>query len=167
MSGGDRWFLVHSRPGRETLASQHLQRQAFEVFLPRIMKSVRHARRLEIRLAPYFPGYLFVRLDPGRDRWRSVNGTLGVAYLAPPGGAPQPVPEGIVEALLASADRNGLNSGQHLSHGQSVRMMAGPFAEQIGTIDRLDGNGRVRVLLEIMGGIVPVDAARSYLVAAR
>jgi transcriptional antiterminator RfaH len=33
---------------------------------------------------------------------------------------------------------------------------AGPFADLIGTLERLDDNDRVRVLLDILGGKVPV-----------
>ena len=54
---------------------------------------------------PIFPRYLFVVLDLDRDRWRSVNGTFGVARLVMMAGdRPQPAPHGVVEALVALAD---------------------------------------------------------------
>jgi transcription antitermination factor NusG len=34
--------------------------------------------------------------------------------------------------------------------GTQVRLAAGPFAKQLGTLDRLGDSGRVRVLLEIL-----------------
>ena len=37
-----------------------------------------------------------------------------------------------------------------------MRVTAGPFAELIGTLERLDDQGRVRVLLDILGGKIPV-----------
>jgi transcriptional antiterminator RfaH len=166
MVSGARWYLVHSLPNREEYAFQQLIRQKFVAFLPKILKSVRHARRIQTRLAPYFPGYLFVQLDLSRDRWRSVNGTFGVAHLVGPGDLPQPVPIGIVEALLSCSDHRGVTTLGDFQRGQRVRMTAGPFAEQIGVLDRLDATGRVRVLLEIMGGLTPVEARRDYLVAA-
>jgi transcriptional antiterminator RfaH len=166
MDTAARWYLVHSLPNREEFAVQQLCRQSFSVFLPKILKSVRHARRIQTKLAAYFPGYLFVRLDLGRDRWRSVNGTFGVGYLVGPGDRPQPVPLGVVETMLSCSDDRGVLSFQELQRGQRVRMTAGPFAEQIGILDRLDATGRVRVLLEIMGGMTPVEARRDYLVAA-
>ena len=166
METGTRWYLVHSLPNREEYALQQLTRQNFTSFLPKILKSVRHARRIQTKLAAYFPGYLFVRLDLSRDRWRSVNGTFGVAYLVGPGDLPQPVPAGVVETLQSCSDHRGIVTLQELEKGQRVRMTAGPFAEQIGVLDRLDASGRVRVLLEIMGGSTPVEAHRDYLVAA-
>jgi transcription antitermination factor NusG len=166
MEAGARWYLVHSLPSREECAFQQLTRQKFTGFLPKMLKSVRHARRIQTKLAAYFPGYLFVQLDLARDRWRSVNGTFGVAYLVGPGDLPQPVSVGIVEALLSCSDHRGVITLGDFRRGQRVRMTAGPFAEHIGVLDRLDATGRVRVLLEIMGGLTPVEARRDFLVAA-
>jgi len=45
----------------------------------------------------------------------------------------------------------------------SVRILTGPFAYFVGTLERLDDAGRVRVLLEMMGTAVPVALHRSAL----
>jgi len=166
MQEGARWYLAYSLPNREEHALNQLMNQKITGFLPKILKSVRHARRIQTKLVAYFPRYLFVQLDLSRDRWRSVNGTLGVAYLVGPGDFPQPVPVGVVETLLSYSDHRGVITLGEFQKGQRVRMTAGPFAEQIGVLDRLDATGRVRVLLEIMGGLTPVEARRDYLVAA-
>jgi transcription antitermination factor NusG len=166
MQGGGRWYLAYSLPNREEHALIQLANQNISGFLPKSLKSVRHARRIETKLVAYFPRYLFVRLDLSRDRWRSVNGTFGIAYLVGPGDLPEPVPVGVVETLLSCSDHRGVINLGELQLGQRVRMTAGPFAEQIGVLDRLDATGRVRVLLEIMGGLTPVEARRDYLVAA-
>src|SRR5215831_17409425 len=43
---GTRWFAVHTQPHREFRANQQLGNQGFTVFLPKRLKTVRHARRL-------------------------------------------------------------------------------------------------------------------------
>ncbi len=48
---GLRWYLINSLANREELASFQLKRQDFIVFLPRILKSTRHARQMRTRLA--------------------------------------------------------------------------------------------------------------------
>src|SRR6185312_12256953 len=108
-----------------------LERQGFATFLPKLPKTIRHARRLSVRLAAYFPGYLFVQLDLTRQRWRSINGTLGVAYLVGSGERPAPVPRGVVEALAAAADERGVLAGPPLQAGQKVRILAGAFADKL------------------------------------
>lgn len=161
---GVRWYAVHSQPHRETRAQSQLENQGFRTYLPNRLKTVRHARKLKTVPAPFFPRYLFVALDLGYCQWRSVNGTFGVTSLVMAGERPQPVPPGVVEAMIGSTDQNGLLSFEHdLRVGASVRLLAGPFAEQLGTLDRLDDSGRVRVLLNILGGATPVQVARELV----
>ena len=108
-----------------------------------------------------------VILDLGRDRWLSVRSTVGVSFLVTCEDRPVPVPPGIVEALIARTDEAGLalfDAG--LRTGQTVRILSGPFADFVGTLERLDAAGRVRVLLTMMGTAVPVTLHRSALLPA-
>src|SRR5712692_524830 len=128
LRAGERWYAVHTLPLREAYAQGHLRNQGFATFLPKRRKTVRHARKLRAVEAAFFPRYLFVVLDLRRDRWRSVNGTFGVSRLVMRGEEPHPVPAGLVEALIASADADGiLQFGERLRVGGSVRLLAGPF----------------------------------------
>ena len=130
-------------------------------------KDVRHARQLRTVRAPLFPRYLFLILDPERDRWLSVQSTVGVSSLFTCDDRPIPVPEGIVETLIENTDEANLtlfSSG--LVAGQSVRILLGPFADFVGTLERLDDAGRVRVLLDMMGTAVPVALRRSAICPA-
>ncbi|MBG0792621.1 hypothetical protein IYY11_04125 [Methylocystis sp. H62] len=158
---------MRSRPRQEARAQFHLLQQGFPTFLPLMMKTVRRARKLRDVCGAIFPTYIFVVLDLGRDRWRTVNGTFGVASLVMAGEGPARVPIGVVEQLLDYTDDDGLvRFDRSLCVGQSVRVTAGPFANAIGCLERLDSNGRVRVLLDIMGGKVPALLDRSALEAA-
>ncbi|PWB84032.1 MAG: transcription antiterminator NusG [Methylocystaceae bacterium] len=163
---GERWYVVQTLARREAGVLLQLQAQRFRAFLPRMTRTVRHARKLRNAPAAVFPGYLFVTLDLQRERWRSINGTYGAAGLIMGAELPLPVPRGVVETLLDYVDESGMcRFDRDLVEGQSVRVMAGPFANAIGRLVRLDGNGRVRVLLDIMGGEVPANLARSALQA--
>jgi transcription antitermination factor NusG len=95
--------------------------------------------------------------DTRRDRWRSINGTIGVDRLLTSGGEPQPVPRGLVESLIHATDAEGnIHFDFVLREGQSVKVIAGPFANLVGSLEKLDENGRVRVLLELLGATIPV-----------
>jgi|SRR5271165_3027956 len=165
--GGERWYVVQTLHHREKLAHSHLGAQGFRCFFPRFRKTVRHARKLREVVASVFPGYIFVIFDAERDRWHCVNGTLGVARLLTAIKQPVPVPAGVVEDLIGAIDGSGLVVlGGSLSPGQAVRIAAGPFAGGLGILERLDAQGRVRVLLNIMGGQVPLTIDRANLTAA-
>jgi transcription elongation factor/antiterminator RfaH len=154
----ERWYAVHTMPLREAYAEGHLRNQAFQTFLPKRRKTVRHARKLRAVEAAFFPRYLFVILDLTRHQWRSVNGTFGVSRLVMRGDEPYPVPCGLVEALTEMADADGfLRFGETLKVGSPVRLLAGPFADQLAILDHLDASGRVRVLLDILGRQVPIS----------
>lgn len=165
---GERWYAVRTLPWREVRACAQLENQNFRTFLPQSIKTVRHARKFSTRRAAFFPQYLFAALDVSRDRWRSINGTIGVSGLVMQGDLPHPVPQGVVETLLDMTDTKGvLQFSRQLQVGDRVRVIAGPFAERFAVCARLAGADRVRVLLDIMGGQIPVDVRRDQLVAMR
>jgi transcription elongation factor/antiterminator RfaH len=160
----ERWYVARTLPQRELQAAQQLTNQGFRSFVPRYWKNRRHARKVETVSVALFPRYIFTVLDRGRDRWRSINGTFGVDRLLAHGGEPQPVPRGVVESLIDAADPEGnIHFDFHLKEGQTIRVTAGPFADLVGQLERLDDNGRVRVLLEIMGGKVRVALPQTLL----
>ena len=160
LSNSERWYAVHTLPFAEARAEAHLRRQEFRTFQPKRHKTVRHARRSTTVEAPFFPRYLFIVLDLARYGWRRVNGTFGVSRLVMRGDQPHPVPRGVVEALIASADQRGiLQLASKLQVGGAVRLMAGPFAEQLAILEELDDCGRVRLLLDILGRRVPISTS--------
>jgi transcription elongation factor/antiterminator RfaH len=158
---GERWFVVNTQPHCERRAQAHLNNQAFTTFLPRRVKTVRHARRLVTGIAALFPQYLFVSLNLERHQWRTINGTIGVKSLLMQGEKPNLVPHGIVEDLIAATDSHGIfhPGNRGLKVGGSVRLLAGPFAEQLAVLESLDEQGRVRVLLNMLGRKVTVSTS--------
>jgi len=153
----ERWYVVRTHVQRELIAARHLTNQGFRVFVPRCWKNRRHARRLETVSVSLFPRYIFTVVDRTRDRWRSINGTFSVDRLLTSGGEPQPVPSGLVESLIRATDAEGnVHFGFALREGQNVKVIAGPFANLIGSLEKLDERGRVRVLLELLGATIPV-----------
>ena len=157
LSDCERWYVVHTLPLAEARAEGQLHRQGFRTFQPKRRKTVRHARKISTVEAPFFPRYLFIVLDRARHQWRSVNGTFGVSRLVMRGDQPHPVPRGVVEALIAAADACGiLQLASKLQGGGPVRLMAGPFAEQLAILDELDDSRRVRVLVDILGRQVAI-----------
>ena len=164
VAAGERWYAVNALPHKEVLAKANLERQGWRSFLPLVLKTRRHARKLQTVRAPLFPRYLFVALDVARDRWRSVNGTLGVVSLVMAGDMPCPVPQGIVEEWLAAVRPDGVVDPDYgFRPGDPVCLVAGPFAGGLGKLLSLDDKGRVEMLLEMLNGSVRVKVARDML----
>lgn len=156
-SASRRWYVAAAQPGREDVALSHLSRQGFVSWLPRQRRMVRHARRVVEKRVAFFPGYLFVSLDLSTDRWRPINGTIGVRSLLMQGSRPQACPVGLVESLRAMADADGLvDERSALVEGEAVRIRVGPFADMVGTLAAIERAGRARVLIDILNGTVAV-----------
>lgn len=62
------------------------------------------------------------------------------------------MPDGAMEQILARCtDGIVIRLLDNPEPGQSVRIIAGPFADNLASIEALDDKGRVRVLLDILG----------------
>lgn len=160
------WLVVQVQPRKEAYAAEHLRRQRFKTFSPRLRTTRIRARKFESALMPLFPGYLFVAIEPYCENWRAIKGTRGVLrLLCGDRGTPQRLPGGFVAALMTATDTMGVVSRQlfELRVGETARVLDGPFAQNVGRIAALDGKGRVDVMLEILGSCVSVRLASTQL----
>lgn len=162
------WFVVRTKTGVEDRAAWHLENQGFEAYLPRYRKQIRHARKTQIVLRPVFPGYLFVRIDMEQQRWRAINGTVGVISLVGFGGSPSPLSDAIIDAIRASEDRIGAVTlaPQGLQKGDRVRVREGAFADHMALLEEVCDAKRVILLLDLMGREVRVTAPMENLAKA-
>lgn len=153
LQANERWICVQSRPHKELAAAENLRDQDYRSFVPTVWRQIRHARKTKTVRRPFFPRYFFVILNASLQPWRPIWSTSGVSSVIMENERPKAVPEGIVEALVSATDKGGsLDFKDSLSVGQSVRLLNGPFADLIGTLEQLNANGRVTVLLDILGG---------------
>lgn len=163
----ERWYAVYTQPHREAIAQLHLNNLRFCTFTPLLVTTIRHARRHDTVLAPLFPRYIFVALDVTRDRWRAINSTRGVTSLVMREGLPAPVRSGVIETLIESSTPEGrVCFCSEMAPGSRVRLVAGPFAGQLGVLRDLSRSGRVRVLIEMMGSYIPMELHDSAVVPA-
>jgi transcriptional antiterminator RfaH len=160
------WFLIQLKPNSHRIAEKNLGRQGFETFLPLQETTRRQDTRFVSALRPLFPGYMFVRLDPHASPWRKINATYGVARIVSFTDGPAPVPDSLVLALLDRCDERGhLLKPAALASGDNVKVVEGPFAEFAGTVETIDAEKRVWLLLEFMGQTTRIQVAVSQVVA--
>lgn len=160
------WYLVRVKPGQHKLALSNLARQGIEVFAPLRAHAARRFGRLQQVVEPAFPGYLFVRFAPGVVRWRALNSTYGVAKVVSfQPDRPATVPTELIEQIRLRCDEQGLlRSLDELQPGDRVRIVDGPFADLVCSVDSLSGGERVRLLLAVMGREVPLTVRRASLI---
>ena len=161
-----RWYLVHTKPRKEIVAEQNLERQGWEVYLPLIQQPRRRYGRWMEVIEPLFPCYLFVRLRLGHDNIGPIRYTTGVRDFVRFTEEPAAVPEQIVESLKLSADRNtSLRSfkGPLFKPGDTVIIDNGPFAGLRAIFVAETGQERVTLLLDMLGRENQVTVRRNLL----
>ena len=157
------WYAIQAKARQEHLAVEHLRRQHYDVYLPLIRLPRRRRGTWHQVTEPLFPGYLFVRLNPQRHNTAPIRSTRGVIGLVRFGGALRPVPDGLVEHLLAArADPDGAISQQHLFQaGDRVEIVSGPLAGLQAIFLAPTGQQRARLLLNLLGRetrvVIPED----------
>ena len=147
------WVVVATHANAEGQAVQNLKRQGYQCYCPRIRVTRRHARRSETVERPFFPGYLFVRLDRTRDQWRPIMHSRGVRTVVRFGETLGVVPQGVIENLLAREDDGGLRlppAADRLEVGQRVSLNGTLFDDFVCTVQSIKPRDRVCVLLEVM-----------------
>jgi transcription antitermination factor NusG len=169
-----RWHLVQISQQHFTKASFFLKDAGYTIYAPQSRDFVipksnelslgqrrqRHLFKRE-KLSPYFGSYRFVRFAAG-DPWHDLFKILGVHGLGVANGVPVPMPDALIERLKAK-EINGAIPGSTpvraliFSVGDTAKVNEGAFIGFEGKIERMDENGRIRLLLELFAGLVPVD----------
>jgi transcriptional antiterminator RfaH len=159
------WYLAQLKPGGFERAVVNLQRQGFSTLMPVRDTSTRRNGKLATSRKPLFPGYLFTQVAPGRQSWRVINSTYGVARLVSLSGSePTPVPDGIMATLQVRMDENGVfGAPEDLKPGDTVRIIVGPFAQQLAIIETVEPGDRVFILMDLMGRAARLQASAIQL----
>jgi transcriptional antiterminator RfaH len=149
----NQWYALRSKPRKEDTVWQQLNSRGIESFYPRMRVHPVNPRSKKVK--PYFPGYIFVKIDledMGITTFRWMPHTLGLVSF---GGEPAQVPENLIYALekrIKEINDAGGEVLEGLKSGDKIRIQAGPFSGFEGIFDyRLPGKERVRVLLKFLG----------------
>ena len=119
-------------------------------------------------LKPLFPGYMFVSANSDLAPWRSINSTIGVSKLLSFEGKPKPLPLQLISGLMLRCDASGaLLPPNSLNEGDSVEMLTGPFTNFIATVDKIDPEQRIWVLMDFMGQKTRMQVSADQLQLAK
>lgn len=156
------WHAIYTRSGSEFQVSALLQQRGVETYVPSVRRKVLRRDRPD-RIA-YFPCYLFARLDFDRTRLSSVAWMPGVRRIVCNGDVPAPVSDHLVELIRDRLEGMDEHACDGLRRGDRVRISAGPLRDLDAVFEQhLSAADRVRVLLDVMGRVMPVDLDRSQV----
>jgi transcriptional antiterminator RfaH len=156
-----RWYALRTKPRKEDAVWQQLHNKEVENYYPRVRIHPVNPRARKVK--PYFPGYLFIRVDldeSGISTYQWMPHSLGLVSF---GGEPAPIPDNLIYELKKRIQEIAEAGGEifdGLKPGDAVRIHEGPFAGYEAIFDtRVDGQERVRVLLQFINNQreVPIE----------
>jgi transcriptional antiterminator RfaH len=151
------WYALRSKSKREFAAASLLTQAGIEVYLPQVRARQQHAKPPGV--SPFFPGYLFARLDPLLAEIRLANYTSGISYVVGYGGEPWPVPDDLIFFLQRGmADGRNQGSDEEFRPGDRIVVTSGPLRGIEGVFDHnLSTTGRVRILVHVLNRLCPTN----------
>ncbi|MBI4999203.1 transcription termination/antitermination factor NusG [Candidatus Gottesmanbacteria bacterium] len=161
------WYVVHTYSGHEVkvahalkqrIASMKLEDKILDIVVPtRNVVTVRAGKRQDLK-EKIFPGYLLVKMILDDESWLAVRTTQGVTAFVGTGNKPTPISEREVEAIKKFMGMKAPKYKTAFSVGEAVKIIDGPFADFLGSIEAIDEEkGKVRVLVSIFGRETPVE----------
>ncbi|MDB4046183.1 transcriptional activator RfaH [Amylibacter sp.] len=159
------WFILQFKSNSHHQAAKNLNRQGFETFLPLHDATSRKLSRFINTSKPLFPGYMFIRFDRAESKWHKINNTYGVSRLITFNSILKSIPNSFVDSLMKRYDSSGkLLPIQKLKKGDQVKVLKGPFASFIATVEKYEADQRICMLMDLMGRktkiVTPTDTLK-------
>lgn len=162
-----KWYVIHTYSGHENrVAVNMIQRidtmklgaRIFELLIPTQNKILIKRGKKKAIKEKIFPGYMLVKMLMEDDSWLCVRTTPGVTGFVGIGTKPTPLPPQEVESIKKFMDQEAPKYKASFSTGEAVKIVEGPFADFLGTVDKIDdAKGKVHVLVSIFGRETPVE----------
>lgn len=176
------WHIVRCIGKSDLYVIDWLQKLELESYYPKVRemrpipkKQLSHRQReagmsiMKPQIVPFFPRYVFVQFDMGKDGWRDIFKFVGVAGMVCHGQLPVWVPAGFLDRIRLR-EVGGAVPGKTpvnliFKVGDQVRVQDGPFASFPGvveeimekTLEDVDSETRIKVAVNIFGRPTPVD----------
>lgn len=162
-----KWYIIHTYAGHENKVARSLKQRTeamgfddriFDMIVPtRNTIKVSQGKKETVK-EKIFPGYVLVKMLLDDETWFMVRSTQGVTSFIGAGNKPTPISEEEVKAIQKFMKMEEPLYKVSFSVGEAVKIVDGPFADFLGTIDHIDEKaGKLRILVSIFGRETPVE----------
>jgi transcriptional antiterminator RfaH len=158
------WFVLQFKANSHVQAKKNLDQQGFETFLPLYDITSRKASRFINTTQPLFPGYMFVSFDKAETKWHKINNTIGVLKLITFNNIPRSISKTFIINLKKRYNLSDkLIPMKKFDKGDHVKVLKGPFAKFIATIETYESDQRIWILMDIMGRKAKIQSPSNIL----
>jgi transcription termination/antitermination protein NusG len=162
-----KWYVIHTYSGYENKVKTNLEHRIqsmdvahkiFRVVVPTEEEvEIKNGQRRTVQ-KKIFPGYVLVEQLLDDESWFVVRNTPGVTSFVGHGNTPTPLPDTEVQAILKQMREEKPQVRITYNKGDRVKIIDGPFAEFLGSVDSVDDEKtKLRVLVSMFGRETPVE----------
>ncbi|PIP92709.1 MAG: transcription termination/antitermination protein NusG [Bdellovibrio sp. CG12_big_fil_rev_8_21_14_0_65_39_13] len=165
-----KWYIVRTLTGQENKVAKSLKERIVnlkkseffsDIKVPdETVESFASGKKKSIK-KKFFPGYVFVKMVMNDDTWHVVKDTDKITGFV--GGSPTkpaPLTDAEAQAMFEQAGDGGMKRTRTVvsfSEGETVKVIEGPFASFVGTVEHVNDKGKVKVNVSIFGRPTPVE----------
>ena len=154
-----KWYLIQTKPQQESIATENLSNQGFEVFFPKAI--------IKNKTVSLFPRYLFIRLDDKNQNWTPIRSTKGVSNFVRFGLSFAKVPDQIISMIRIQQQQTIEKMIDICSHqkGDYLEIQTGAFKGQQAIFQNYSAQDRVVVLLKLIRQQQEIELMEKEVVA--
>lgn len=164
-----KWYIAKAQTGQENKVTKSLKERIVnykmtdlfsEILVPEeTVVTTANGKKKTIK-KKFFPGYVLIKMIMNDKTWHLVKSTDKITGFVG-GTLDKPAPITNEEAAyMTSQMEDGFKKPRtsiNFSEGESVKVIEGPFANFVGTIEAVSDKGKVKVNVSIFGRPTPVE----------
>ena len=164
-----KWFVAHVLTGqenkvakaiRERIVNAKMTQEFSDILVPEESVTSHANGRKRTYKKKFFPGYVLLKMKMHDSTWHLVKDTAKVSgFLGGTAGRPTPLSDEEAAYMTGQGDQGirKSKSTAHYNEGDSVKVIEGPFASFVGTIESVNEKGKIKVSVSIFGRPTPVE----------
>ena len=164
-----KWYIVHVLSGfenrvlktlKERIVNHNMTEYFAEIIVPEesVVANVNGKKRTMKK--KFFPGYVSIKMIMNEKTWHLVKDTDKITgFIGGTKDKPMPISDEEAASMTASLAEGfkRTRSVANFSEGDSVKVIEGPFASFVGTVETISDKGKVKVQVSIFGRPTPVE----------
>lgn len=164
-----RWYIAKTLTGQENKVQKALRERIINYKLGEFFGDILVPEETVVTNAngkkrtikkKFFPGYVLIRMDMNDRTWHLVKDTDKITgFVGGTTDKPTPITEEEANYMIGQVEGKAAKprTSVNFSEGETVKVIEGPFASFVGTIEAVNEKGKIRVNVSIFGRPTPVE----------
>lgn len=164
-----RWYIAKTLTGQENKVQKTLKERIVnhklseyfgDILVPEETVVTNANGKKRTIKKKFFPGYVLIKMDMNDRTWHLVKDTDKITgFVGGTSDKPTPISDDEANYMIGQVEdgfkkpRTSIN----FTEGESVKVIEGPFASFVGTIEAVNEKGKIRVNVSIFGRPTPVE----------